>query len=79
MKKKDVAAAIQKSDFKVWCEQCSIRIAPSEERFVLDDKSYHQHCYTKYRAAASNVRATSIQSRKVPGDFDASARNLRDA
>jgi hypothetical protein len=33
--------------FKVWCESCSIRVAPNEERIVVRGKTYHSHCYSK--------------------------------
>ena len=38
-------------DTRVWCEQCCIRIAPSEERVVQGDKVYHQHCSPKPKPA----------------------------
>ena len=33
--------------FKVWCERCSIRIAPMEERIAVRDKTYHITCHSK--------------------------------
>ena len=36
---------------KVWCDRCSIRIAPSEERIVVRDKTYHAQCYAKLSPA----------------------------
>lgn len=33
--------------FKVWCERCSIRIAPNEERVSVRDKMYHATCHSK--------------------------------
>ena len=37
-------------DFGVWCEHCSIRIAPNEERVAVKNKTYHEHCYAKSKA-----------------------------
>lgn len=34
-------------EFKIWCEQCCIRIAPNEERTVIGSKIYHPQCYSK--------------------------------
>ena len=54
MKKKEPVKsdAIKASDFGVWCEHCSIRVAPNEERVAVKDKTYHQRCYTKSKARA---------------------------
>ena len=54
--KKMERAEVENCDFKVWCEHCSIRIAPNEERIASDGKIYHQRCYSKHRAAAPKVR-----------------------
>jgi len=35
------------TEFKVWCEQCSIRIAPNEEQTTVAGKAYHTRCYSK--------------------------------
>jgi hypothetical protein len=43
---------IKAADFRVWCEHCSIRIAPNEERVAVRDKTYHEHCYAKSKAIA---------------------------
>jgi DNA-directed RNA polymerase subunit RPC12/RpoP len=32
---------------KIWCEECSIRIAPKERRTIVRGKIYHVHCYEK--------------------------------
>jgi hypothetical protein len=37
-------------DVGVWCEHCSIRIAPNEERVAVKGKTYHQRCYEKSKA-----------------------------
>jgi hypothetical protein len=34
-------------DFRIWCERCSIRIAPHEEQIEVNGKTYHQRCYSK--------------------------------
>ena len=45
-----------KLDFKVWCEQCCIRIAPNEERAVIDGKIYHQQCSSKLAPASTKQK-----------------------
>jgi hypothetical protein len=42
-------------ELRVWCDRCSIRIAPNEERKVVQGKSYHPTCYTKANPAARIV------------------------
>ena len=34
-------------EFRVWCESCCVRVAPNEERAVVDGKTYHPNCYSK--------------------------------
>lgn len=43
---------VPKAEFKVWCEQCCIRIAPNEERTVVGGKAYHQQCHSRLVTAA---------------------------
>jgi Zn finger protein HypA/HybF involved in hydrogenase expression len=38
---------IKTEDFRVWCEYCSIRIAPNEEHTMVRDKAYHVRCHSK--------------------------------
>lgn len=38
--------------FKIWCERCSIRIAPNEERVSVRDKTYHTNCHSKLTSKA---------------------------
>ena len=45
-------SVIKDTEFKVWCEYCSIRIAPNEEQIVVRDKTYHERCYLKLPAIA---------------------------
>ncbi len=42
--------------FKIWCDRCSIRIAPNEERVTVRDKTYHTHCHSKL---AGSLKARS--------------------
>jgi hypothetical protein len=58
--KKMVSAKVGTDELRVWCEQCSIRIAPNEARAAADGKIYHQHCYEKYSAPSSK---TSVADR----------------
>ena len=65
MKKKD-AAEVGNGSLKVWCEHCSIRIAPSEMRVASDDKMYHERCYQKSGAGSKAIGASS-RSRNILG------------
>jgi hypothetical protein len=38
---------VKVAEFRVWCDSCSIRIAPNEERVAVKTKTYHQRCYAK--------------------------------
>jgi hypothetical protein len=49
---KPVIPVIKDAEFKVWCEHCSIRIAPNEEQIVFRAKTYHERCYLKLPAVA---------------------------
>lgn len=42
--------------FKIWCERCSIRIAPNEERVAVRDKTYHTTCHSKLTSAHSKAK-----------------------
>lgn len=58
MKKVD-RAELESNNLKVWCEHCSIRIAPNESRVASDGKIYHQQCHEKYHVADSKMRVAS--------------------
>jgi hypothetical protein len=60
--------ALKDSDVRVWCEYCSIRVAPNEERITSRGKTYHQRCYSKFRDAASNGKIDSPRSKDNAGD-----------
>jgi hypothetical protein len=49
---KPVAAPV--AEFRIWCERCSIRIAPNEERIAVRKFIYHTNCYSKLSLAAKN-------------------------
>jgi hypothetical protein len=34
----------------VWCDRCSVRIAPSERHTVKGGKPYHAGCYAKLQS-----------------------------
>ena len=53
MRMKIQKAAIKPADFRVWCTDCSIRIAPHEEQIAVDGKIYHPRCYSKHVVAVS--------------------------
>jgi hypothetical protein len=40
-------ANVKVEEFRVWCDTCSIRIAPNEEQIAVAGKTYHQRCYPK--------------------------------
>ena len=44
------------SDLRVWCDICSIRVAPSEDRVVVRGKTYHANCYSKLGAKGNPRR-----------------------
>jgi len=48
------AARIQSTqvEFRVWCEHCRVRVAPTEERTVVRNNTYHPNCYLKMNAKA---------------------------
>lgn len=48
-------------DHRVWCEECRIRIAPSEERTVNRGKVYHLRCYVKPISASSRPKASDLR------------------
>ena len=62
MKKKSPAEA-ENSSLKIWCEHCSIRIAPNELRVNSDGKVYHQHCHEKRFPTGSKVAAALSRNR----------------
>jgi hypothetical protein len=46
----------------VWCDCCSIRIAPNEEQIAVDGKFYHKRCYSKTVSAVSKAKTKSSQA-----------------
>lgn len=34
-------------EYRIWCEQCCIRIAPNEEMTAHEGKNYHPRCFSK--------------------------------
>jgi hypothetical protein len=54
MKRKESVKSepIKAQNYGVWCEHCSIRIAPNEEQVVEKNKIYHQRCLVKSKAVA---------------------------
>ena len=50
---KMVKSAIKADDFRVWCAQCSIRIAPHEEQIAVEALRYHALCYSKHVGSIS--------------------------
>ena len=42
------------AEFRIWCERCCIRLAPNEERTVMQGKIYHPNCYSKVDAESKN-------------------------
>ena len=45
-------ADVKTAEFRVWCDCCSIRIAPNEEQIAVDGKSYHQRCHAKTKPSS---------------------------
>ena len=52
-KTKTVKSDVKAVEFRVWCDSCSIRIAPNEEQIAVDGKTYHQRCHSKTFEAVS--------------------------
>ncbi len=44
---KTVKEKVKVPDFRVWCDECCIRIAPYEEKLTVHGKTYHETCYVK--------------------------------
>jgi hypothetical protein len=44
---KAVKVDVKVAEFRLWCDSCSIRIAPNEEQVTVKNKTYHQRCYVK--------------------------------
>jgi hypothetical protein len=42
---------------KVWCDLCSLRIAPYEGRIVIRKKAYHIRCHAKLNSSHSKPKA----------------------
>ena len=60
-------ADVKAGEFRVWCDCCSIRIAPNEEQIAMDGKTYHQRCYTKTFSAVSKAKTKSSQVVDIGG------------
>jgi hypothetical protein len=57
--------AAKEPEFRIWCEQCYIRIAPNEERITNSGKIYHAQCYSKLVATGSVEKKTRHATRRV--------------
>ena len=55
-------ANVKPAEFRVWCDCCSIRIAPNEEQTAVDGKTYHQRCYFKTFPAISKAKTKSSKA-----------------
>jgi len=60
-------ADVKTAEFRVWCDCCSIRIAPNEEQIAVDGKIYHQRCYSKTFSAVSKPKTKSSQPVDIRG------------
>ena len=54
---------VSEPEFRVWCEQCCIRIAPNEERIMNSGKIYHTQCHSKLVITASDEKKTKRAER----------------
>ena len=50
------------AEFRVWCEECRIRIAPHEERALQDGKAYHRRCYSRLPMANGKSKSAVSQA-----------------
>ena len=39
----------------VWCDRCSVRIAPSERHTFKGGKAYHEGCFTKLQTGKAKA------------------------
>jgi hypothetical protein len=60
-------ADVKPAEFRVWCDCCSIRIAPNEQQIAIDGKIYHQRCYSKTFPAVSKAKTKSSQAPDIGG------------
>ena len=60
-------ADVKPTEFRVWCDCCSIRIAPNEEQIAAGGKTYHQRCYSKTFSAVSKTKTKSSQAVDIRG------------
>ena len=60
-------ADVKHAEFPVWCDGCSIRIAPNEEQIAVDGKIYHRRCYSKTFSAVSKAKTKSSQAVEIRG------------
>jgi hypothetical protein len=51
----------------VWCDCCSIRIAPNEEQIAANGKTYHQRCYSKAFPGVSKTKTKSSHAGDIRG------------
>jgi hypothetical protein len=49
---KTVKVDNKSAKLKVWCEACCIRIAPNQDRKIVQGKTYHSTCYQKLTTKA---------------------------
>ena len=60
-------AGLKPAEFRVWCDCCSIRIAPNEEQIAMAGKTYHQRCYSKTFPAVSKAKTKSSKAGDIRG------------
>jgi hypothetical protein len=60
-------ADVKATEFRVWCECCSVRIAPNEEQTAFAGKTYHQRCYSKIFSEVSTAKKKSSRAVDTSG------------
>ena len=65
--KMEKKADVKNGEFRVWCDCCSIRIAPNEEQIAVDGKTYHQRCYSKTFSEVSKPKTESSRAVDIRG------------
>ena len=60
-------ADVKTAEFRVWCDCCSIRIAPNEDQIAVGGKIYHQRCYSTTFSAVSKAKTKSSQAVDIRG------------
>jgi len=71
--------AEMKTDLGLWCESCSIRIAPREEKIVVEGKTYHQRCYSKHLSMSADTSDHAGAAPQETNEYEGRKKSVLDA